>query len=567
MPWMPRNELALETRPARLAAACLALLVAVALAARVWGSFLGLPHAYLPDEQAKLDLAEHLPQNGFRSGGNQPGFLPLSLLLLRQATRSLEPSLRGARLPGGNSLDDPSGVAPRLWIARLWLDVLSAATVPIVFLLGRRLGGVAAGSIAAALLAVDPLAIATAGYVKEDTPLTLWLAATTLAVLELGRRRTVLAAVVAGATAGLALGSKHVGVMALPLLAIAPWIRPDGAPADAGAAGAARSVRDHGGRADATPPRVLLALAAFACVSALLLTTPTLVLDPAAVLRGVGFQAGYATTGHHDGIALPITETCGVLYLRSALLPSLGPPALVAALVGLIALLRRDRAAGALLAVSTLGLLLVVEVLPAKPYPFFARYALPAIPGLCALAGVGCVRIVSWLGERGSWRAVVAAAVVAWPLVVTVRFTRGMYPDTRDRAATWLLENAAPGDWVLSTPYGPVLPRGRFKTWPLANEPAARRILEQQPAVKYVVLSDSYTGRFADNPDDAPERAAFIAWLAGRGEEVARFATSAPRFGFFQPTITVRRVAPSPGGGMAASHASPAGLIAEPEAP
>jgi hypothetical protein len=554
---MWRNDDPPETGRSRLTLACLALLVVPALAARVWGSFLGLPHAYLPDERAKLDLAERLPKEGFRSDGKQPGFLPLSLLTVRHATRGLEPLLRGVRLPGGNSLDDPSGAATRHWIARLWLDLVSAATVPVAFLLARRLAGRAAGVIAAALLVLDPLAIASASYVKEDTPLTLWFAATTLAALELGRRRTRVAALVAGAMAGLALGSKYVGVMALPLLGLALCVRPKGT-ADALAGDEAHSAFGRGASAPEASTPCLAALAAAACAIMLTATTPAILLAPLTVARGLRFQANYATTGHHDGIALPLSETWGVLYLRAALLHSLGPPALAAALVGLLALLRRDRGASALLAASTLGLLLVVEALPAKPYPFFARYALPAIPGLCALAGVGCVRIASWLAERRPscvrWHAVVGSCVVVWPLVMTLRFTIGMYPDTRDQAAAWLLENAAPGDWVLVTPYAPTLPPGRFKTWPLANEPAARRLLAQQPSVKYIVLSDLYTARYVENPDDAPERTTFITWLASSGEEVARFAANGPRAGFFQPTITVRRIPPSVGPRADASH-------------
>lgn len=547
---MRRNDDAPETGRSRVTRACLALIVVVGLSARAWGSFLGLPHAYLPDELAKLDLAEHLRENDFRTDGNQPGLLPLTLFSVQRATRRLEPLLHGMRLPGGNSLDDRSGVATRLWIARLSLDLLSAATLPVTFLLARRLAGRAAGLIAAALLALNPLAIASANYVKEDTPLTLWLAGTTLAALELGRRRSRGAALVAGAMAGLALGSKYVGVMALPLLGLALCVRPRGT-AVALPAGDAHAVRGHGASASGATTRSLAVLAAAACVATLVATTPALLLDPLTIARGVGFQASYASTGHHDGIALPISETWGVLYLRTALLPSIGPPALAAALLGLVALLRRDRGIGALLAVSTIGLLLVVEALPAKPYPFFARYALPAIPGLCALAGVGCVRIASWLAERRPsrvrWEIVVGAGVLLWPLVVTLRFTSGMYPDTRDQAAAWLLENAAPGDWVLMTPYAPVLPPGRFKIWPLAKEPAARRLLTRQPVVKYVVSSDFYTARYVENPDDAPERTAFVEWLASTGEEVARFAASGPREGFYLPTITVRRVPPSLG--------------------
>jgi hypothetical protein len=162
---------------------------------------------------------------------------------------------------------------------------------------------------------------------------------------------------------------------------------------------------------------------------------------------------------------------------------------------------------------------------------------------------------------------VVAVAAVLWPLVVTLRFAAGMYPDTRDQAAAWLLDEAAPGDWVLATPYAPVLPPGRFRTWPLANEVAVRRIVGRQAAVKYLVLSDFYTARFADNPDDAPERAAFLAWLGGSGEEVARFAAPGPRFGFFQPTITVRRIPAAVAPELGATHARDGGLTGSVETP
>jgi len=541
---MQRNQDVRDGARSRIATrACVCTIVLLALAARVWGSFIGLPHQYLPDERVKLDTADRLMKNGFENDGNQPGFLLLSLVAVHEATRGFEPSLRAARLPGGRSLDDPTGTATRLWISRLWLDVLSTATVGIVYLLARRIAGVTAGLVAAALLALSPLAIASANYVKEDTPLALWLAATLLATFELGRRRTRLAAIAAGAMAGLALGSKYVGIVAPLLLGLTWLIRP--ATSFVEARNAPQPVHDQ--ITAATRGLSLVGFAGMGFAIALVATTPALLLHPMAIARGVGFQLNYATTGHHDGIAMPISETKGVLYVGTALLPSLGLPALLLAIAGLLALLRRDRGVALMLGASTLGLLLIVEALPAKPYPFFARYALPTVPGLCVLAGVGCTLVATRLtSRRGAFAlvsALIAAGVIAWPLVQTIRFTASMYPDTRDEAAAWLLQNVEPGSWLLSTPYAPPLPPRHFRTWRLSGDRAAQRILSDTVGVKTLVLSDFFTARFAENPEDAPEQAAFFSWITSQGEEIATFTRSGPRFGFYNPSISVRRMA------------------------
>src|SRR5262249_7021314 len=69
---------------------------------------------------------------------------------------------------------------------------LSAAcgvlTVGVTYALGRRVAGRPAGMAAAIFLAVAPLAVRDAHYVKHDVPVTLLITAAVLAAADLARR-------------------------------------------------------------------------------------------------------------------------------------------------------------------------------------------------------------------------------------------------------------------------------------------------------------------------------------------------------------------------------------------
>lgn len=429
----------------------------------------------------------------------QPGFLPISLFVVLRATDLVVDVGRSEPAADEHTGKRRTTLPQQLWLARLWLDSLSAATVPIVYLSARLLAGPAAGLLAGALLAFNPLAIAAANYVKEDTPVTLWLAATCLATLHLQGRRTGAAALLAGATAGLAGGAKYVGLRGC-VLVLLPLALPAREARHGGEASAIGS-GSAGARAPRTSRLLVLAIVGFAVT--LLASTPAYVLDPAAAIRGLAFQARYAVTGRHDGTSVPVTETAGLLYLRSALLPSLGLPALFAALAGLLTLARDDRRSALLLAVATFAFLLIIEILPAKPHPFFPRYALPVVPGLCVLAAVGCV----WIAGRARFAhsattrlAAVAAVVLAWPGAQTLRFLASMYPDTRTEAAAWIAQHVPEGSWVLSTPYGPPLLPGRFRSWVLNGGAGGARLLRSVRSNAVVVTSDLFTRRFRETP-------------------------------------------------------------------
>jgi len=481
-----------------------------------------------------VETAVRLGEEGFRHAGSQPGFLYGSLWAVYRITEPILPALANLRLPAGHSLTGEGQIAPRLWLGRLWLDVLSAATVLVVFYLSNTLAGPGAGLVAAILLAVNPLSIAAANYLKEDTPLALWLACTALASLALSRSPSARNALLSGVCAGLAAGSKYTGAFAAAL-----------------AAAALIQIREREPGSQQPRRGQLVAWTVGGAILALAASTPSLLLAPTEIARGIRYQAQYATTGHHDGISLPLTDTLGVLYLREALLPSLGTPALLVTLVGLAALWKRDRTGAVVLALASLAFLAVVEVLPAKPYPFFARYALPAMAPLCALAGIGTSVSATHLSAvfpryKRALHCAVVLLVLGLPVVRGIRFVWSMYPDTRDEAADWLVEHVPAGSVVMTTPYGLLLPRGRYWVQMIDSEAGVRKILERQRQPVSIVLSSFTTQRFAENPKDNPPVTQLYRWLESEAHEVATFSPTGPRFGFYNPSIRILQSSPAP---------------------
>lgn len=108
---------------------------------------------------------------------------------------------------------------------RLLSALCGTATIVVVYHIGARVQGVAAGLFSAALIAVAPFAVQDAHYVKHDVPVTLLITAVLLALTSASPRRHLWAA----AWAGLALSTHYYAVFATLLIAIdrlsddAPW--------------------------------------------------------------------------------------------------------------------------------------------------------------------------------------------------------------------------------------------------------------------------------------------------------------------------------------------------------
>lgn len=540
----PAHRAAASRRATR---ATLAAVLLAAAALRLAGNSYGLPQAYAPDEVAKVETARALVASDFAHPPAQPSFLYYSLFVIAQAADLLGPALRthgwvdAARFPAGHP-------ALAIWLGRCYLALLGALTAWVVYRLARELAGRAAGVLAAAVYALAPLPIAAAQYLKEDTPLALFAAAALhLAArsVRTGRRGHLLRA--AGA-AGVAAAAKYPGAGAVLPVFAAAWLASPGA-------------SSRWRRTAAAAPAVLgVAALAFALVC------PVLATRPLALLGGVGGQVRYLERGHHDGIAVSGRAHAFTFYLRRALGPGVGVPALAAA-AGAV-LWRHRRAQLALVAAWAVGYTAFAESMAAKPYPFYARYVLPAVPALAALAGVMLARLAALARERTArpaWRAAAAAALACALVPAAVRATAyaaTALPDTRDRARAWALEHVPPGAVLWVSPYAPAIGPAPFEVRALDPARVTAALAAEPERQQWVMLVSFYYERYVENPRSRPELARQLGAALARRAAGATFANRWAACGYANPVVHVIPVsgrAPAAAAPVAARSPAPPG--------
>jgi len=249
----------------------LAAISLLALGLRVWNLDFGLPGVFNMDERPILDRALT-----FAKGDPNPhNFLYPTLYLYAIFAWEALYFVVGRGLGWFSSLAafqnaffvDASG---HVLAARLLTALVGSATVPAAFLFGRRVGGSAVGLAAALLLAVAPLAVRDAHYVKLDVPVTLFA---TLALATLTRIAAEPEAAarwrtwaVAGLLAGLAISTHYyAAILAVPFAAVAA--------ADVGRSG--RWQTSAG----------LLMAAGLATIAGFVLGSPFFVLEPGVIVR------------------------------------------------------------------------------------------------------------------------------------------------------------------------------------------------------------------------------------------------------------------------------------------
>jgi 4-amino-4-deoxy-L-arabinose transferase-like glycosyltransferase len=432
---------------ARYAPWCLAGVVLVALALRLWGIGFGLPYLYHPDEPGYVSIA----QNIFKTGDLNPHFFNYPSLFFYLNALVYVPYYLAGQLLGafGNPVDIAGPVLliggsgktalPSTFLLGRGLSVaFGVATVALTFHIGRRMTGrTAVGTLAALFLAISPTHIANSRFIAPDVFLTFfvllaaWFA---FKVYESGRTADYL---LAGAAIGLVGSTKYNGAIVALVLLTAHFLRYG-----------SRGFREW-----------RLYLAPVAALTVFLATTPFALLDRVHFLEGVRIEAQHYATGHPGGTG----NTLGwyLDYLRS----TEGPVVLVGGLAILWGVYRRSKP------------ILLLAVYPVAYFAFISvfvvhndRTLLPLLPFLTLLAADALVSLFGWaraqVRRRRAWIGAVIAlilACLALPLSRTladnVQLTT---PNSLETARVWIERNVPPGARVAVESYSPYVDPQRF---------------------------------------------------------------------------------------------------------
>lgn len=353
-------------------------------------------------------------------------------------------------------------------------DVLKAAELP------ERWARIAA-AVAAATVAVSPLATANSAYATPDVYAALAVALTLYGATRVLRGARY-AELLCGLGVGIALGAKYLAAAGL-LVVVAYALSPQ---------------RD----------KRVIRIAGVAAIAAVVfaLTTPGIVTHPLSVLDGLRSEAAHYQEGHVGAQGGAPGYYLSALFRDQPLL--LGGAAVAAvAMFRTAGLIRRTLIVAFAYAIPQFLLLAVMAVR-------FDRNLVPLTPALAVLAGVAVPAVFP---HRRAVAAVTAAAAFI-PLASAATLYPRLDEHSRVQAAAWV-DRHVPGDAPVAVEsYGPWLDPSRYHLVPLtfaADQPAVR--------ARALILTEHAAGRFLADPAHHPREAAAYREIMSRYRLAARF--------------------------------------------
>jgi hypothetical protein len=396
-----------------------------------------------------------------------------------------------------------------------WLQAVTGALVVVpTFHLGRKLGGLGAGWIAAGLMAVIPVAVTESRLVAPDMSLTLFAAAALVSATRIAERGERSDYLWCGLWIGLAAASKYPGAFLLAAL-LAAHVR-------------TVTIRREG------PVAVvfsgLLWQALFTAGVVFVAASPYVLFDASAAAADIGFERRHMALGHlgrERGVAI-------LYYLGHAIPRGWTVVVAIAAVVGIVLLLARRESRGKALpgaVFAATALVIFGSWKMAAP-----RYILPLVPLAAAWAGAAVVGVArSMPGPRAATRGaliLLAAVTVGWPLVRVVRaLDQRDRPDSRTAAEAWIHDNVPPGSTILVERYGPKPDPGRYRVLYLPFHGITPHIYD--PAYSpplyatfdYAVFSSGVYARYLADPRQYPAETAFYAEMNRAFDEQTVFSS------------------------------------------
>ncbi len=360
--------------------------------------------------------------------------------------------------------------------------LLSALTVVPVFRIAERIGGLAAGGLAALLLIFSPLYNEGSHLNTCDVPSAFFATLCLLFVARLVDEESARDYLLAGVAAGLAAASKYpAGVVAVAIVAVwLPWR----------IARIARRSWSWG-----------LLGAGLAAIAAFFASMPSLLFFPRQALLG-GRGILFGARQYSQGGWLGVMPSSNWLFYGENLAWSFGYTALLAGIAGLVGLfvLRQDSRRRLLWLAPYPAVYLI---LIASMNMVVRRNLYPVVPILAVFLGLGLAALVDPLRARANgnvakWLAPAAIALLlAVPLWRTVEQEIALSrPSTREVAAEWIRANVPLGATLVKESYTPNFQWHEYHV--LQRRFAGRFSLQElrDPGNDYLLLASAAYGRF-----------------------------------------------------------------------
>jgi len=489
----------------------LGIIILGAFFVRVWGIDFGLPCMYHPDEPNKVKIAQKM----FRTGDLNPHYFNKPTLFIYLNALLYIPYYLFGKVTG--RFDAPSdilqpvmlvqgtGYSPMpetVLMARVLTAVVATATIPVVFLVAKRLtGSPAAGLFASSLMAVFPTNVLHSRFITVNSFLVFFIVLTvlfSLRILSHGTRRDY---IMAGVFTGLAVSSKYPGA----LIGIVPL--------------AAHFLRTESFNLKDREIRTVI----YASAAAFLLTTPFALLKIDRFLKDTFFEARHYSTGHAGMEGNAFGWYLGYMWKNGVLLP-------VLALLEIVrGLLKRSKP------------VMLLSVFPVLYFLFISSFVvrndrtfLPLTPFLFLLAASFLVSLVVYAGRlqpktagrRGLLilAAVLSVSVLIRPVSLTIAKTLEKQEiNSRETARIWIDGNLPPGSRIAVESYSPFVDPERFSVKGIL------KMIQHPPEwyvennFEYLVFSQGMYMRFYRQPQRYSEQVAAYDSFFNRFEEIKRF--------------------------------------------
>ena len=343
----------------------LPVVLAVALAVRVWGIDFGLPYVNArPDEAQAAGSAV-----GFLTGNLRPPQLewgtlfPYVVALIYLAYFAVTRPFAGYATLAAFAESRRADIRPFIFVTRGLSALMGVVTVWGVYRIGRRAFDETVGIVASSFLALCFLHVRDSHFGVTDVTMTALVVLAVLAILRWRQTGEPRHAAVAGLVAGLAVSTKYNAIGVCVPFAVAL---------------VQRFVEERRVR-PGTLERAAQAAALFAGALAVALfgTSPYILIDWSRFVRAVAVTQSMVTHGHGMAVGQ------GWWYFARVVLPAaVGWPIFIAGIAGAVVLLaRRPRESAVVLAFP-----IAYYVVAGAGLGVFARYILPVVPFLCLSA-------------------------------------------------------------------------------------------------------------------------------------------------------------------------------------